>query len=70
MNAFPNPETPLGMDRTTLAGIVLTVVGIVGYAVGVAGDLGLLPVIEGRAFAVTGVMVGITLWALGGGDGP
>lgn len=57
------------MDRTTLAGIALTVAGLVGYAVGVAGDLGWIPVVEGRAFAVTGVMVGITLWALGGGDG-
>lgn len=57
------------MDRTTLAGIGLTAASVVGYGVGVAGDLGLLPVVEGRAFAVTGLMVGITLWALGGDGG-
>lgn len=67
VNAYPDRVTRSGMDRTTLAGIVLTVGGLVGYAVGIAGDAGLVPVVEGRAFSVTGVMVGITLLALGSG---
>ncbi|PSQ17077.1 hypothetical protein BRD00_08575 [Halobacteriales archaeon QS_8_69_26] len=47
------------MDRTTLAGIVLTVGGPGRLRHGIAGDVGLVPVIEGRAFSVTGVMIGI-----------
>jgi hypothetical protein len=48
------------MDRVVAAGIALTVLGLVGYAVGVAAPY------PGRAFSVTGVMVGLTLVAVGG----
>ncbi len=58
------------MDRTFAAGLALTVGGTIGYAVGVAGDLGLAPAYPGRAFSVTGVMVGLTLLAIGMGGEP
>jgi hypothetical protein len=48
------------MDRVVAAGIALTVLGLVGYVVGVVA------VYPGRAFSVTGVMVGLTLVAVGG----
>lgn len=50
------------MDRTIGAGLALTGLGALGYLVGVAAAY------PGRAFSVTGVMVGITLLAIGGGD--
>jgi hypothetical protein len=48
------------MDRVVVAGVVLTVLGLVGYAAGVLAPY------PGRAFSVTGVMVGLTLVAVGG----
>jgi hypothetical protein len=48
------------MDRVVAAGVALTVLGLLGY---VAGVLAPYP---GRAFSVTGVMVGLTLVAVGG----
>jgi hypothetical protein len=48
------------MDRVVAAGIALTVLGLVGYVVGVVAAY------PGRAFSVTGVMVGLTLVAVGG----
>lgn len=47
------------MNRERTLGIALTVLGVAGYAVGVVAPY------PGRAFAVTGVMVGITLAAIG-----
>ena len=49
------PNVPL------LAGAGLILLGVVGYAVGVVAAY------PGRAFSVTGVMVGIALIAIGGG---
>lgn len=48
------------MDRVVVAGVALTVLGLVGYVVGVFAPY------PGRAFSVTGVMVGLTLVAVGG----
>lgn len=47
------------MDRTFAVGVALTVAGAVGYGVGVVAPY------PGRAFSVTGVMVGVTLVAVG-----
>jgi hypothetical protein len=47
------------MDRLWLLGVALTAVGLLGYVVGVSVDY------PGRAFSVTAVMVGLTLFALG-----
>jgi len=47
------------MNGTFAAGIGLTVLGLVGYLVGIAAAY------PGRGFAVTGVMVGVTLAATG-----
>jgi len=47
------------MDSVRAAGSALTVLGLVGYAVGVSTPY------PGRAFAVTAVMVGVTLAAVG-----
>jgi hypothetical protein len=47
------------MDRVRTAGAALTVLAVAGYAVGVAAQY------PGRAFSLTGVMVGLTLWAVG-----
>lgn len=49
------------MNRTLLAGIALTAAGVVGYAVGVARPY------PGRAFSLSGVMIGLTLVAVGSG---
>jgi len=49
------------MNTALAAGIALTVAGLAGYALGVAVAY------PGRAFSVTGVMVGITLLAVGRG---
>lgn len=49
------------MNRELVFGAVLTAGGLVGYV------LGLFVAYPGRAFAVTAVMVGVTLLAVGGG---
>lgn len=51
------------MNRTLVAGFLLTGVGVVGYAVGVVVAYG------GRAFSVTAVMLGISLMAVGRSGG-
>jgi hypothetical protein len=48
------------MSRVRAAGIALTGLGVTGYVLGVFSPY------PGRAFAVTGVMVGITLLVVGG----
>ncbi|WP_396612467.1 hypothetical protein ACH9L7_04115 [Haloferax sp. S1W] len=48
------------MSRIRTAGIAVTGLGIVGYAGGI------FVAYPGRAFSVTALMVGITLWAVGG----
>ncbi|WP_458189250.1 hypothetical protein [Haladaptatus sp. NG-WS-4] len=48
------------MRRTRNIGLVVTVLGLVGYLVGVAQPY------PGRAFSITGIMVGITLVTIGG----
>ncbi|EJN61036.1 hypothetical protein [Halogranum rubrum] len=50
------------MNAERVAGVVLTVLGAVGYVVGVAAPY------PGRAFSLTGVMVGLTLLAIGSGE--
>ena len=52
------------MNRVLAAGVVLTVAGIAGYAVGLEDAY------PGRAFSVTAVMVGITLIAIRRIDAP
>ncbi|MDG5776257.1 hypothetical protein VB773_08445 [Haloarculaceae archaeon H-GB2-1] len=47
------------MNRTLMAGLVLSVVGLAGYAVGLTVPY------TGRAFSVTAVMAGTTLAAIG-----
>lgn len=49
------------MDGVFLAGVAFTVAGLVGYTAGV-----LVPY-PGRSFALTGIMVGVTLIAVGRG---
>lgn len=49
------------MHRVQTAGVFLTVMGVVGYAIG------LVAAYPGRGFSVAGVMVGITLFSVGGG---
>lgn len=51
------------MKRVLVAGAALTALGLVGYLVGIASPY------PGRAFAVTGVMVGVTLLAIGRSSG-
>jgi hypothetical protein len=46
------------MNRLVTAGGVLTALGVVGYVVGVTTPY------PGRAFSVTGVMVGVTLLSI------
>ncbi len=50
------------MNTALAAGLALTLAGLVGYLVGVVAPY------PGRAFSVTGVMVGITLLAIGRWD--
>lgn len=50
------------MDRVFALGLLLTAVGVVGYAAGLVAPY------EGRAFSVTAVMAGITLAAIGSAD--
>jgi len=47
------------MDRTEAAGVSLTALAAVGYAVGVVAPYPF------RSLTVTGVIVGLTLWAVG-----
>ena len=47
------------MRRTRLLGIALTALALVGYAVGVAAPY------PGRSVTIVGVMVGVTLYAIG-----
>lgn len=56
------------MDSVRITGSVLTVLSLLAYAIGA------LQPYPGRAFSVTGVMVGVTLAAVGspspsGGEG-
>ncbi|WP_166035612.1 hypothetical protein [Halorussus pelagicus] len=51
------------MNTALAAGLALTVAGLGGYLVGIAAPY------PGRAFSVTGVMVGVTLLAIGWGGG-
>jgi hypothetical protein len=55
------------MNRTLASGVALTALGTAGYVLGVAGEdaVGLVDPYPGRAFSVTGVMVGITLLSVG-----
>jgi hypothetical protein len=48
------------MQRLQALGIALSALGLVGYLAGVVAAY------PGRAFSITGVMVGITLFAMGG----
>ncbi|WP_191967048.1 MULTISPECIES: hypothetical protein [Haloferax] len=48
------------MNRVRTAGIATTGVAVVAYGVGT------LIAYPGRAFSLTALMVGITLWAVGG----
>jgi len=51
------------MDRTFAVAAAVTAASVVGYLVGVAAAY------PGRAFAITGAMVGVTLLAVAaGGD--
>jgi hypothetical protein len=47
------------MDRVRTAGVALTALAAVGYAVGVVAPYPL------RSLTLTGVMVGLTLWVVG-----
>jgi hypothetical protein len=58
---FSRPDDAGDMDRVAAVGVALTLLGLAGYAAGIATPY------PGRAFAVTGVMVGLTLVAVGGG---
>ena len=51
------------MNTALAVGIVLTAAGVAGYLVGLAVAY------PGRAFSVTGVMVGVTLVAIGRSEG-
>ncbi|MFC7203408.1 hypothetical protein ACFQJC_07775 [Haloferax namakaokahaiae] len=48
------------MTPVRTAGVLVTVLGAVGYALAVTVAY------PGRAFTVTALMVGLTLWAVGG----
>jgi hypothetical protein len=47
------------MDRVRTLGAATTLVALAGYVVGVYAPF------PGRGFTVTGLMVGLTLWAVG-----
>lgn len=51
------------MNRTFAAGVALTAASVLGYLVGV------LAAYPGRAFALSGIMVGITVVAVSVGEG-
>ncbi|GAA0216409.1 hypothetical protein GCM10009000_033960 [Halobacterium noricense] len=46
------------MDRSTIAGIVLSLIGLIGYVAGI------YVAYPGRAFSITVLMVGIALVAI------
>jgi hypothetical protein len=48
------------MDRTRAAGVAVTALALVGYVVGVLAPY------PGRSAALTGLIVGPALWAVGG----
>ncbi|UVE49914.1 hypothetical protein KU306_13475 [Haloferax larsenii] len=48
------------MSRMRKIGVAVTALGVAGYGGGV------FVAYPGRAFSVTALMVGITLWAIGG----
>ncbi|WP_266076478.1 hypothetical protein [Haladaptatus caseinilyticus] len=52
------------MNLPLVAGVALTNLGLVGYLVGVSTPY------PGRAFSITGVMVGITLVAIANATNP
>ncbi|MGQ4554467.1 hypothetical protein [Halobellus sp. GM3] len=47
------------MRRTRVLGIGLTALAVVGYAIGIAAPY------PGRSASIVGVMVGVTLYAVG-----
>jgi len=51
------------MRRTRTVGIGLTALAVAGYAIGVAAPY------PGRSASIVGVMVGVTLYAVGYEDG-
>ncbi|MFD1597747.1 hypothetical protein [Halobellus rarus] len=51
------------MRRTRVAGILLTVLAVAGYAIGIAAPY------PGRSASIVGVMVGVTLYGIGYGGG-
>ena len=51
------------MNSTRRIGIGLTAVSVLGYAIGVAAPY------PGRSASLVGLMVGVTLYAIGYGDG-
>lgn len=57
--AFP-AEGRYAMQRTVVAGLVLMVTGVAGYAAGVVTSY------PGRAFALSAVMLGLVLAGVGG----
>lgn len=48
------------MNRLRAVGVALVVAGVVGYVAGIVAPY------PGRAFSITGVMVGVTLIGVGG----
>lgn len=48
------------MDRVRAAGVAMTALAAAGYV------LGVLAPYPGRSATIAGVMVGLTLWAVGG----
>jgi hypothetical protein len=50
------------MERLRAFGVGLSVLSVAGYLVGVVSTY------PGRAFSLTGLMVGLTLYAVGGRD--
>lgn len=47
------------MDRVRAAGAATTMLAAAGYVIGILAPY------PGRSFTITGVMVGLTLWAIG-----
>jgi hypothetical protein len=60
---FDGSRRAATMDRTRTAGVALTALGMTGYLAGVAAPY------SGRAFAVTGIIVGVTLASVGTPEG-
>ena len=59
---FPGTRASAGMNRLLVAGLAFVALGLVGYAVGV------VTAYPGRSFAVTAIMVGVTLIAVRAAD--